>query len=461
MKAQSYSKRIALNFLTATAILILVIFCSIYLVIYKTVYNSIDEDLETESQEILNSVVIFDDQVIFTNQGEWDENEHAQIEVNPTFIQVSDSLGNILRRSPNLLGKSLDLVKNENRKIFFNTQLPTGQVRQFQMIMTNDLNKKTGYISVAIPLEASLMVLKNLQIILLSAFPFVLFILYIITRFIAQRSIMPVKLLTESAGLIRHENLNERIALPQRKDELYILTGTINSLLDRIEDAMIREKQFSSDASHELRTPLSVLKGTLELMIRKPRDHAYFIEKTGTCLEEVNRMSVLVDQLLLLARYEKEIMVSKLVATSVPVLLNKIIVRSADSIEQKGIILDLNINQNLTVLTDPFMFEQILENIFSNALKYSNANGTINIFSTSTPQTRSVTFQDEGFGMDKEELDQIFNRFYRADQSRSSHVKGYGLGLAIAKRLADLLRIKIVVESQPGKGSAFTLFFPM
>lgn len=459
MKAQSYSKRIALNFLTTTAILILVIFCSIYLVVHKTVYNRIDGDLEAESQEILNSIVIFDDQLIFTNQGEWNENEHAQIEVNPTFIQVADSLGNILRRTPNLLGKTLDLLKGETRKIFFNTRLPTGQVRQVQMIMTNEYHKKSGYISIAIPLEASLMVLKNLLIILLSAFPFVLFILYIVTRLIAQRSIMPVKLLTESAGKIRHENLNERIALPKRKDELYTLTGTINGLLDRIEDAMIREKQFSSDASHELRTPLSVLKGTLELMIRKPRDRAYFVEKTGTCLEEVNRMSTLVDQLLLLARYEKEIIASRLVSTSVPVLLNKIIARFAVSLEQKGILLDLNMNQNLTILTDPFMFEQILENIFSNALKYSNVNGKIKIFSNDVSQPLFLTIQDEGIGMDKEELGQVFNRFYRANQSRSSQVKGYGLGLAIAKRLADLLRIQIVIESQPDKGSVFTLFF--
>lgn len=460
MKTQSYSKRITLNFLTATAILILVIFCSIYLVVYKTVYSRIDADLNAESLEILNSVVILNDQLIFTNQGEWEENEHAQIEVNPTFIQVADSSGNILKRSPNLLDSSLDLLKGENRKTFFNTRLPTGQVRQSQMIMTDEHDRKTGYISVAIPLEASVMVLKNLLIILLSAFPFVLLILYLVTRLIAQKSIMPVKLLTESAGMIGRENLNERIELPKREDELYTLTCTINSLLDRLEDAMIREKQFSSDASHELRTPLSVLKGTLELMIRKPRDREYFIEKTGTCLEEVNRMSTLVDQLLLLARYEKEVIAPRFVVTNVSILLNKIIDRSAGPLEQKGILPDLDIDQELTILTDPLMFEQILENIFSNALKYSNINGKIKIFSNNRSQPSFLTIQDEGIGMADDELGQVFNRFYRADQSRSSHVKGYGLGLAITKRLADILGIRIVVESQPGKGSVFTLLFP-
>ncbi len=460
MKQSSYSNRIARNFLVATAFLILVIFFSIYLVVYKTVYNSLDENLGTEYHQVYNSLFVLEGKVFFNNSGEWEENEHTQIEVNPTFIQVSDTAGNVLRRSPNLQGTSLRIFKNKNQEIFFNAQLPTGQVRQVQMIITNKQGKKAGFISVAIPLEASLMVLKNLLFILLSAFPPVLFILYFIIRFMAYRSIMPVRILTESAGKIRHENLSDRIGLPQRKDELYTLTETINSLLSRIEDAMAREKQFSSDASHELRTPLSVLKGTLELMVRRPRDVAYFKEKSSVCLEEVNRMSLLVDQLLTLSRYEKEGISVKPVNTNITIIIDRIIARSTGVLEQRNIEIDLDLEPGLTVLSEPFMLEQVLENIFSNAVKYSNENGMVRIFSGGNLQPVSVTIQDEGIGMSEDEISRIFNRFYRADQSRSSAVKGYGLGLAIAKRLADLLGIRILVESRPGKGSAFTLIFP-
>jgi signal transduction histidine kinase len=195
-------------------------------------------------------------------------------------------------------------------------------------------------------------------------------------------------------------------------------------------------------------------------MVRKPRDTAYYMEKTGACLEEVNRMSVLVDQLLLLARYEKDVSPCTLAMTSLPDLMNNIIVRHANDLEKKGISLYLNIHEDLAVLTDAFMTEQILENIFSNALKYSYANSTIGIFSNNTDHQTSLTIKDEGIGMNKEELSQIFERFYRADESRNFQVKGYGLGLAIARRFADLLQITIQVESQPRKGSAFTLVFP-
>lgn len=460
MRQKSYSKRIALNFMASTAILTIVIFASIYLVVYKTVYTHLDKTLDAEYREVAEGIVIFGDQFTYTDPTEWNEKEHTEIEMNPIFIQVTDTLGHVLKRSPNLMGTSLDLLKNENRQNFFNSSLLTGRVRQIQMALNNESGSKAGYISIAVPLEESQLVLNNLLMILLLAFPVVLLVLYFIIRYLVQRSIKPVTTLTEKAGKIRQENLNERIPLPQREDELYTLTGTINNLLDRIEDTIIREKQFSSDASHELRTPLSVLKGTLELMIRKPREVAYFIEKTGTCLEEVNRMSVLVDQLLLLSRYEQTVDHFMLTSIHLKEMMLGIIARHANGLEQKGIILDLDIETKRSILTNAFMIEQILENLFSNALKYSHTNGTISIFSSTIDHQMTLTIQDEGIGMNKEELSQIFNRFYRADESRSFQVKGYGLGLAITKRFADLLHITIRVESLPQKGTAFMLVFP-
>lgn len=460
MKQRSFSNRIAFNFLAATAILILVIFCSIYLVVYQTVYNSLDEELETEYLEVKNSIVILNDEIIFTNRGEWEEKEHAQTEVNPTFIQVTDTSGYILKKTPNLLETSLSIFTKEKGNFSFNALLPTGRVRQLQTIMTDERNQKAGFISVAVPMEGSMMVLKNLLFSLASAFPFALFALYFTTRILAHKSIRPVRTLIESTGKIRHENLNDRVALPGIKDEMYTLTETINNLLDRVEDAVIREKQFSSDASHELRTPLAVLKGTLELMIRKPRDVNYFKEKTATCLEEVNRMSALADQLLILARYEKDNIPVKSVNTNISVLLDRVIARSANVPELNNMRVDLKMNPGLVIPSEPFMLEQILENIFSNALKYSKGSGIVRVYSNEPVQPFSITIRDEGIGMDTEVLAQIFNRFYRGDQSRSSAVKGYGLGLAIAKKLADLLGIRILVESSPGQGTAFTLVFP-
>jgi len=155
-------------------------------------------------------------------------------------------------------------------------------------------------------LQDATMVLHNLLKTMVILYPLILLLLFIIARIIAGKSIKPISAIIKTSNIITKDNLKSRIQLPQNQDELYILSQTINSLLDRIENTIEREKQFTSDASHELRTPLTVIKGTLEVLIRKPRQHEEYIEKINFCISEVNRLNHLVDQLLLLARFENQ-----------------------------------------------------------------------------------------------------------------------------------------------------------
>ena len=460
MKKQKFSNRIAFNFMVATAMLISLIFAVIYLVVSKTAESSLEDDLTAEAREISEGLVLTADSIIFADEAEWKEKEHGQVEVNPIFIQVANAAGKVLRRSPNLMGTSLSIDKNQAGNVYFNSSLSGVRIRQFQLPLNNDSGQRAGFVSVAIPLEESHMVLKNLLIVLLTAFPVTLLILYFVTKLIAKKSISPVLVLTERAEKITRENLNERIPFPTVKDELFILTGTINSLLDRMEQTLIREKQFASDASHELRTPLAVMKGTLEMMIRKPRSQEYYLEKAATCQSEVNRMSVLIDQLLLLARYESRSDVARFAKVDLEKLIHRVIARNVNNLEEKNLTLHIKIQPKTDVITDAFMAEQILENIFSNAVKYSLPNQGIEIFSARENGHIQLTVKDEGVGIEQNELSKIFDRFYRVDKSRSAQSKSHGLGLAIAKRFADLLKIKITLESQPGKGSSFSLIFP-
>jgi len=169
-----------------------------------------------------------------------------------------------------------------------------------------DEQKIIGHLFIAMSLDDAQMILTNLRNTLSVSFPLILILLFLIARLIAGRSIKPVTAITETSSNITKDNLKGRIVLPQNKDELYTLSKTINDLLDRIENAVEREKQFTSDASHELRTPLTVLKGTLEVLIRKPRTQAEYEEKIAYSIKEVNRVNNLVDQLLLLARFENQ-----------------------------------------------------------------------------------------------------------------------------------------------------------
>ncbi len=460
MRKVSFSNRVALYFMGATAVLTVVIFLTIYGVVYRTVYTHLDDDLNAESLELFNSIVILSDQIIFANPNEWLENEHGgQIEVNPTFIQFADTNGNVIKKSANLENESLHIMKNKTGKIYFDDVISGSRIYQLQMPVNNHLGKPLGYLSVAMPLDETIMVLRNLRIVLIITFPIVLFVLYFITDLIARKSIAPVYRLTNAAQHITHKNFSERIKLPSRRDELYTLTKTINDLIDRLQGTLMREKQFTSDASHELRTPLSILRGSFEVMLRKKRSAEYYEDKIQSGLKEINRMSELVEQLLLLARYEGEKENITKENVGLEELVHELAVRLHDQAEEKLLSFDIQISRETFVNTDRFMLGQILENLLTNAIKYSSENGTIHIHSASENNGTMMVIRDNGAGMSTDELDRVFEKFYRSDISRNSVIKGSGLGLSIVKRFTDLLGIGIQLSSEPGKGTEFILNF--
>ena len=455
----SFSNRIALYFLSATALLIVVIFFAIYFVVSGSVYRYLDEDLKAESSELQSGIVTFNDRIIIANLKEWDEGEHAQIEVNPTFVQITDTTGAILKQSPNLVKEKLSIFPEYKTENYFDTHLDKSPVRQVQTPITID-GKIIGFLSVAVPLNDSLFVLKNLRMVLLFTFPLALLVLYFIVVFIVRKSIAPVYQLTRAAQKITRENLNQRIQLPKYKDELYTLVNTINSLLDRLEDAVLREKQFTADASHELRTPLSALKGTLEVLLRKRREPEQYVEKIQYGLSEVNRMTVLVEHLLLLARYEAGTIPVNLQMILIEEMIHTLAIRLSERLDENQVSLKINIPSEVEVFSDQFMLEQILENLVTNAIKFSNPGGEVEIGFRNDQLQTVLMVRDYGIGMTPQQINQIFERFYRADESRNFALKGNGLGMAIVKRFADILNLKINISSSPAAGTVVELVFP-
>lgn len=461
MKNQSFSNRIALHFMLAVAVLMLMMFSAVYFVVFRTVYNHIDSDLNAESLEVNNSIVMLSDELVFSNPGEWFENEHGQIEVNPTFIQIADSAGQILKKTPNLQGSNLIIHRKEHDKEFFNSTLSGSKVRQLQVTLRNFRGNHFGYLSIAVPLEDAQLVLVNLRTVLLFLIPVAFIFLFFATRFIAQNSIRPVLTLTHTTEKITRKNLNERIPMPAHKDELYILTESINNLLARIQDALLRERQFTSDASHELRTPLSVIKGNLEIMSRKERESSYYLEKSKQIIKEVDRMSLIIEKLLLLARYDMatgQINMEKINLTN---LMQEFILRFDQALNEKALIVDLKVKDQIIVNCDRFMLEQIVENIFSNAIKYSRKAGHIVLKAGyNTDRKLELSISDQGPGIPQDRLNTIFERFFRTDESRSPETGGSGLGLAIVKRFSEIMDISISVQSEEGKYTVFNLIFP-
>jgi len=369
-------------------------------------------------------------------------------------------LGNSIKKTGNLKDAGLKFLKGAREVIYFEHTLSNSPVRQIQTPVLTDSGAVVAYVSVAVSLKESFLVLSNLKSSLLIAFPVVLLILFFASRIIAGRAIAPINKVIDTAARITKENLDERIELPDRKDEIYSLSVTINGLLDRLEDVVLREKQFTADASHELRTPLSIIKGTLEVLNRKPREVEHYREKIDYVINEVDRITALIDSLLEIARLGSANLAPDIIAFDLNRIVSDIVDRYKSSSEAKNLKFTTRFEGELTVEADPSMCDIIISNIVSNAVKYSFSNSTV-IVETGVYEGKAFCkVQDFGQGIGREHITKIFDRFYRVDESRDAKIAGKGLGLSIVKKLADIQSVEISVESEAGSGTTFTIIFP-
>jgi len=458
MQPLSFKNRIAFNYIITTGLLIFVVFFSIYSIVKISVYSHINEDIKAEVNKHLTEVEIDDEHIGLIHDDEWREREHNAVAVNPVFVQFYDNKGNIAEKSPNLKIHTLIFNRNIGDNEFFDTELVTKSIRQIQVPIYKN-STKIGYLLVAMSLEDAKMVLHNLSQILIFSYPLILLLLFLIARLIAGRSIKPINSIINTSNIITKDNLKARISLPQNRDELYTLSQTINNLLDRIENAVEREKQFTSDASHELRTPLTVLKGTLEVLIRKPRTQSEYEDKIKYGISEVNRLNNLVDQLLLLARFENQMKSIKIEKVHLNSLILDVLTRYSLKMNAKKISVNHSFSKEYYVESDNYLVSIIISNIISNAIKYSNENGSISVALSQNETATICTISDKGIGITKEDLDKIMNPFFRSNPTQHPDIKGSGLGLSIVKRLSGLLKIQFEIQSEINTGTTVSLSF--
>lgn len=453
----SFKNRIAFNYIVSSAVFIALVFIAIFQVVRFSVNEHINDEVYEELNKHFDDVTTDENETYLIQVDQWKAREHNSISVNPVFVQFYDNNGETIDKSPNL--KEIDLILFDRSKndIFVNSELNSIPIRQIQRPILIQ-NKVVGFIVVAMSMEdfEIVLILKN---ILLITFPLILFLLFLMARFFAGKSIKPVQTIIETSNQITKDNLKTRIPLPQNKDELYILSENINSLLNRIENAIDREKQFTSDASHELRTPLAVIKGTMEVLIRKPRNEEEYKDKIRSCIDEVDRLNKMVDQLLLLARFENQKSNNKKESVYLNALVLDTLSRYSEKMEAKKISVSTHFEEDIYIQSDNYLLSIIIENLISNAIKYNKENGLITINLSSKSEQVFLSIQDSGIGISDENSDKIFLPFYRIHSTEYPSIKGNGIGLSIVKRLCDILAIKIVVKSQLNSGTTFVLHF--
>ena len=453
----SFKNRIALFNTIAVAITIAIVFVVIYTVVSYSSYQHLDEDISLEKDEVFSNLDWQDDRIIINKMPEWEEAEHKQLEVNPTFIQIVDIHSATIFKSANLQNDHFLFNPKIIKPTFYNSTINEQKIRQGQFPIFNESNKIIGHITIGVSQQESFNVLHNLFIVLCLTYVITLGVLYLIMSFVASKAIAPVKRLINTASNINDSNIYSRLTLPENEDEIHQLAKTINELLNRLEFSFHQQKQFTADVSHEMRTPLAAIKGMLEVLLRKKRTSEQYELKVKDVIIQTDRLSLLFDQLLQLARLESNTATPKNDSVFLKGLMENITNTHQSLSEKNNNKIHIAIPQNCRVKADESLLERILENLILNALKYNRPNG--NIFCEWDEKTNSLTIKDEGIGVSQEQLPLLFNRFYRADNSRSSHIQGNGLGLSIVKKLCDLQKIKISVKSIDGKGTSFSLQF--
>jgi heavy metal sensor kinase len=276
---------------------------------------------------------------------------------------------------------------------------------------------------------------------------------------LARRALAPIDALAADARRITAERLHERLSVPNEHDEIGRLAAVINETFARLESSFDQLRRFTADASHELRTPLSVIRGIGELGLGQTRTPAEYKEAIGSMLEEVDRLTRLVDTLLRLSRGD-----AGTVRLSPEVLDLADLARDVASslgilAEERHQRVHVSAAGGVRVVADRLVLRDAVANLVDNAIKYGPPDSTIDIRVHDDAERPTLTVTDRGPGIAPEHRARVFDRFYRIDEGRSREMGGTGLGLAIAKWAVEANGGDIALEST-SDGSTFRITLP-
>jgi len=278
--------------------------------------------------------------------------------------------------------------------------------------------------------------------------------------FLARKSLSPIGYIASRAQNITSENLSERLIPRGTGDEMDDLIQTINGMIARLDASFKRMAEFIADASHELKTPLCALEGEAEVLLSKRRTPEEYQEGLVHFLEQFVRMNRMINDLILLSKFDSCQAELKIVPLRLDLLLRDIANLFKILAEQKNIDLMIETLPEVIMIGDKSRLQQLFTNLIDNAIKYT-PKGSIQVTLERDNGNVIVKIKDTGIGIPKEEQENIFKRFYRADKSRSRETGGVGLGLSIVQWIAQAHHGRIEVESESGRGSTFKVSLPL
>ena len=277
---------------------------------------------------------------------------------------------------------------------------------------------------------------------------------------IATRAIRPIEAISGTAVKIAAGDLSQRISATDADNELGRLAGVLNSTFARLEAAFAQQARFTADAAHELHTPVAVMLTQTQSALARERPGAEYRETLEACQRAAQRMRRLTESLLQLARLDAGQETMKRLQFDLSTIVRECVELIHPLAKERGISLHCD-SPSLECVGDPERLAQVITNLLANAIQYNKENGEVRATTTSVDHTAVLTVSDTGPGIRAEDLPRVFDRFFRADESRAGSTGHTGLGLAISKAIVEAHGGTIEVSSAPGLGTTFTMRLPL
>lgn len=442
----------------------------LYFSLHKIVYNAIDSSLLSRVKALATLVTENDNETEFKFSDDvmWEYNSPKS----KSFFQIRRFDGTTLEKSASLRDSELPFQTGEDqtslKTIFLNGE-PTRLINFYAPEDNRHGNKEKSsavknkghglIIQCAEDIEDRIDLIQSYSIVLSLSILFIMFISASGGFLIAKKALTPIKEISETIDRISESNLSERVTEKNIPSELRDLAASFNRTFDSLEKAFNRQKQFTADASHELRTPLSVILSQGEVALRRERTAGEYRDVLSTTVEAARMMSQIVQKLLTLARLSSDKVELKIEDINIGKTIHEAVKLLNPLAEQKGISINISGNEQPVIHGDRALLLKLFVNLMDNAIKYTDVpNGKVDIFIKKEKIFVVTEIKDTGIGIPEEDLDRVFDRFYRVDKSRSKEIGGIGLGLSICKKIAKLHGGRIEIKSKVGEGTAVTVY---
>jgi heavy metal sensor kinase len=380
------------------------------------------------------------------------------------MLEVRSTSGEVLLRNELLGQRSLGdtRIEHEGEDGYSPREFTLSDGLRVQLVSRrHDIDRLPTIIRVAFSEEPLQRQFRSNLASLLLPLPLIVIIIGIGGYLLASKFLQPIQQMARQAEAITSEKLHERLAVNPSDGELADLSRVFNDLLLRLELSFEQLNRFTSDASHELRTPLAAIRSVGEVGLRKEATAAGYRDIIGSMLEEVDKLTRLVDSLLTIARADAGQVQLDRAAVSLRDLAGDCASLFEALLEDKGQRLQVEASGEAAVSGDRLLLRQALINILDNAIKHTPRGGGITVRVWEDGVDAHIEVEDAGPGILPEHQARVFDRFYRVEEGRSRDSGGTGLGLSIAERNVRLHAGHLTVLSQPNSGSVFSIVLPL